>query len=590
MDVTHSYLEIANIIKQNKINILLQPIVDTANGPALGYEALSRGPSSSRLHAPLHLFEAAEQAGLLPDLELTCIEAALAKFSQLDLKCYLFINLSAKAINQIAIKAILALLNHYQVAPQQLVLELTEQYQIEDPISMQAKVKQIKQSGIAIAIDDLGAGYSGLRTWSELQPDFIKVDRYFASGLDKDPIKRQFLRSICQLAYQVNCKMIVEGIERVQELKVTQSMGIQYCQGYLFSPPQDVPVSSRRWSHLLLNKNQDTNAFTQHIGSLLLPCIPIAPNTKANEVMERFLAEPELSCLPVVEQQRPLGLIKRQDLLNLFSSRYGRELYGRKPINELMHTQPLIVESSLDLTQVSTQLTENDALELELNFIISRNGIYEGIGAIRDLMRELTQYQLKLARHANPLTLLPGNVPINQTLQQYLRQGGGFKVAYFDLNHFKPFNDCYGYSKGDEAISLLADILKQQLHKDQNFLGHVGGDDFIALLREANWQASCERVIAEFDQKITQLYKPKHLLQQGISGLDREGQTRFFPIMGLAVGVVSIPENYTGSSEYITELASQAKKQAKQSQHSQLYILSEHILQARLPEATKLLA
>ncbi|MCE2573412.1 GGDEF domain-containing protein [Motilimonas eburnea] len=590
MDVTPSYREIEHIINHHKINILLQPIVDTANGPALGYEALSRGPSSSRLHAPLHLFEAAEQAGLLPQLELACIEAALIKFSQLDLKCYLFINLSAKAISDIEITAIIELLKRYQVAPQQLVLELTEQYQIEDPISMQTKVKQIKQSGIAIAIDDLGAGYSGLRTWSELQPDFIKVDRYFASGLDKDPIKRQFLRSICQLAYQVNCKMIVEGIERVQELKVTQSMGIQYCQGYLFSPPQDVPVSSRRWSHLLLNKSKDTNAFAQHIGSLLLPCAPIAPHTCANEAMERFLAEPELSCLPVVEQQRPLGLIKRQDLLNLFSSRYGRELYGRKPIHELMQTQPLIVESSLDLTQVSTQLTENDALELELNFIICRNGLYEGIGAIRDLMRELTQYQLKLARHANPLTLLPGNVPINQTLQQYLRQGGGFKVAYFDLNHFKPFNDCYGYSKGDEAISLLADILKQQLHKDQNFLGHVGGDDFIALLRDANWQVCCEQVITEFDHRITNLYKPQHLIQQGIKGIDRNGQSSFFPIMGLAVGVVSIPDNYTGSIEQITELASQAKKYAKQHPNSQLHTLAEHWLQPQSAAATKLLA
>ncbi|MCE2593719.1 GGDEF domain-containing protein [Motilimonas cestriensis] len=573
MEIKFKNSEIEQIIEQRKITILLQPIVDTFNGPALGYEALSRGPSNSRLHAPLQLFQAAEDAHLLPQLELTCIEAALEKFKKLDLKSYLFINLSAKAFSLVDIQDIERLLNRYQVAPQQLVLELTEQHQIDCHASMQLKIRQIKERGIAIAIDDLGAGYSGLRTWSELQPDFIKVDRYFASGLDKDPIKRQFLRSICQLAYQVNCKMIVEGIERPQELKITQSMGIQYCQGYLFSPPQDDPARSHQWAHLLLTKNTVKSAFAQQIGSLLLYCEPALPTALANEIMERFLANPALNCIPVVENQRAIGLVKRQDLLNLFSGRYGRELYGRKRISELMYRQPLIVESNMDLTQVSTQLTENTELDLELNFIICNNGHYLGIGAIRDLMRQLTQYQLKLARHANPLTLLPGNVPVNQTLQQYLRQGASFQIAYFDLNNFKPFNDCYGYSKGDEAINLLANILKDKLKKDHNFLGHVGGDDFVALLRDADWKACCQQVIDEFDNKIISLYKSQHISQNGITGVDRKGQRSFFPIMGLAVGIVCIPNNFHGSAEKLTEYASLAKKYAKESNQSQMYLL-----------------
>jgi FOG: EAL domain len=90
-----------------------------------------------------------------------------------------------------------------------------------------------------VAIDDLGAGNSGLRLWSELRPDFVKLDIYFAANIDSDGTKRQFVASLCDLAGKLGCKMILEGVERKEEYQVARQIGIQYCQGYLFGKPAD---------------------------------------------------------------------------------------------------------------------------------------------------------------------------------------------------------------------------------------------------------------------------------------------------------------------------------------------------------------
>jgi diguanylate cyclase (GGDEF)-like protein len=194
------------------------------------------------------------------------------------------------------------------------------------------------------------------------------------------------------------------------------------------------------------------------------------------------------------------------------------------------------------------------------------------MGNLRDLLKRLTALKIQNAQYANPLTLLPGNVPINNEVDALLKSTADFHVAYFDLNNFKPFNDCYGYSKGDQVIRLLGDLLTRFIDNDRNFIGHVGGDDFVVIFRTLDWQLSCERIIREFDQEVRSFYLPKDLQTEGIWSTDRKGVRSFFPLLGLAIGVVH-PDPYKCESFHeVAELAAMAKKEAKRSADSLLFI------------------
>src|SRR5690606_35871576 len=132
------------------------------------------------------------------------------------------------------------------------------------------------------------------------------------------------------------------------------------------------------------------------------------------------------------------------------------------------------------------------------DFIITGTaGSYLGIGTSHDLLRELTEVQITAARHANPLTQLPGNVPVNLHIEFLLASEVSFCACYADLDNFKPFNDVFGYVHGDEIIQLTGQLLCAHASSG-DFVGHIGGDDFLVLWRSADWDARCHALLEAF--------------------------------------------------------------------------------------------
>jgi diguanylate cyclase (GGDEF)-like protein len=170
---------------------------------------------------------------------------------------------------------------------------------------------------------------------------------------------------------------------------------------------------------------------------------------------------------------------------------------------------------------------------------------------------------VEAARHANPLTFLPGNVPTSQHLQRLLQRGGGFVACYADLNHFKPFNDHYGYWKGDEMIRLMARVAQKHCDKRKDFLGHIGGDDFVMLLQSSDWHQRCTRMVEEFSQGAIQLFDPEDRLRGGIMAEDRYGVERFFPCTTVSIGVVRVEVGMFKRAEDVANAAAVAKSRAK---------------------------
>ncbi len=571
-----------NILDNGSLTPLFQPIVSLKENKIYGYEALIRGPSDSPLHSPINLFDAASRNGRLAELDLLCREIAITKFGQLKLDEKLFINTIPEVLLQQDYQHGLTLdfIKKVGLSAKQVVIELTEQYPINDYKLMRDATDHYREMGFSIAIDDLGAGYSGLRTWSEIQPDFVKLDRHFIQDIHLDKNKRQFVQSMIDIAKGVNCQVIGEGIEVREEYLTSNAINIDFAQGYYFGRPA-AEVKRHIETELFAKRKPPTNLNTYYprentlVRSLLINIPPLASTDSVNHAGERFQKSPELSGLPILKTDGTVaGMIWRNEFMTLFASRYGRELHGRKPVSLFIGTEPTITDIDFPLKELSKKITSQDSSIQYGLFVITENGKYRGLGSLMDLLKQITNMQITTARHANPLTGLPGNVPISEHTTIVIDEARDTVMCYFDLDNFKPYNDIYGYGKGDQVIRKTASLLMEYTDSELDFVGHVGGDDFVILFESENWQQRCSEILSAFTALLSELYKPEHIDEQGMMAQDRQGNNVFYPLLSLSIGAVSVLDFPTITTEAdLSEYATKAKSMAKKSTGNSLYQL-----------------
>lgn len=166
---------------------------------------------------------------------------------------------------------------------------------------------------------------------------------------------------------------------------------------------------------------------------------------------------------------------------------------------------------------------------------------------------------------ANPLTGLPGNHVISRQIDAAIQAGSPFAACYADLDHFKAYNDEYGFEAGDQVIKKLAEILAGVLREKArtSFLGHIGGDDFFFLVDLESFEASCREMIRRFDICIPHHYKEEHRQRGYIESISRQGDPVRYPIMTLSVGVVTNSQRSFSDAMQVSNLAAEMKKYAK---------------------------
>ncbi|MCK9395042.1 MAG: GGDEF domain-containing protein [Methylobacter sp.] len=570
--------EIINILDDKLLTPHFQPIVSLNQKKILGYEALIRGPSDSPLHSPFNLFTTAERFNLSTRLEFLCREITIQHYADLDIKEKLFINASPLVLLQPEFKKgeTLRLLDQYDVNPRSVVIELTEHKPADNYEIMRASAKHYRSMGFEIALDDLGAGYSGLRLWAELLPEYVKIDKHFIHGLHDDPIKLNFVRSIQSMAISLNCSVIAEGIETEDEFKAIEKIGITNAQGYYFARPTAIPVKEINKALFAIDQTKDykpvpfNNATTAvHI---IRDIAPISAKTTISDVMNLFHHNSELTILPLVDDNLASGIIFRDKFLTkLFSSRYGIDLHGKNQIKTFIENTPLCIDKNMPIDLVSKQLTS--LMTNDPAFIITQNGEYMGIGTLLDLLAEFTRQQIDNAKHANPLTLLPGSVPINNQINQLLANKTPFGFGYFDLDNFKPFNDVYSYDAGDDIIKAVANTLTKYIPAESGRIGHIGGDDFIVIFTCNDWLIRCENILEAFKNTVPAYYSDKDIKAGGIHTENRTGEKCFFPLISLSIGLVDpVSTSLCHSHVDIADLASEAKKMAKKITGNSLFI------------------
>ncbi len=297
--------------------------------------------------------------------------------------------------------------------------------------------------------------------WSEVRPEFVKIDKHFIHGIADDRMKYHFVRAMQGLAESCNASIVAEGIKRCEDFAVVRDLGIACAQGYFVARPVNSP--ERHLSPTVVQALAQKNLGLSPAGApmatainLLRPVSPTPLDASNESVMARFEADTELDVLPVVRGDLPVGLINRHTLFERFARPFQRELFGRASCAQFMDHAPLVVDQQATAQELAMMLALAPKHHLFDGFIITGEGKYLGVGSSHDLMAMITEIQISAARYANPLTQLPGNVPINEYIDRMLAAGKGFVVAYLDVDNFKPYNDTYGYRRGDDVNREIA--------------------------------------------------------------------------------------------------------------------------------------
>lgn len=560
------------IIDRGLLHPVFQPIIDFRLRSILGFEALIRGPESSALHAPAALFAAARATGRMADLEHACREASLRAFAGLRLPGRLFLNVTPGVLltPQWMNGATQRLLSELGIAENRIVIELTENQQVTDLPEMQDALLHFRGRGFQIAIDDLGEGFANLRMWSDVRPEFVKIDRHFIDGIADDRMKYHFVRAMQDLGESCNATLVAEGLERQEDFACVRDMGIACGQGFFIARPVAQPQPTLSANVLgALSRNQvilsplASPSERSPIARDLLRSIRPVPRDASNEyVVSRFEADPSLDVLPVVDGVRPIGMINRHSMVDRFSRPFRRELFGRKSCQQFMDTAPLIVDQGASVQELAMMLAVAPKHYLFDGFIVTGEGAYLGVGSSHDLMATITEMQIRAARHANPLTQLPGNVPINEHVDRMLETGHPFVVAYVDIDNFKPFNDHFGYRRGDDLILILAQQIRAGVDGRLDFVGHIGGDDFFVVFQSDDWLSRCEAIVRDFSAAVVATVGSGHA-GAGYLAENRRGESQLHPLPTLSVGVVQVAPGECDSHHEVAAAASMAKKHAK---------------------------
>ena len=231
-------MNLREIIETRNITTLYQPIVLMKTGKILGFEALTRGPVGTEYEHPEFLFKVARKFNLTMELEELCIKNAIEMSKHWNDEILLFINIESSTITNL-IKPegdmIVPLLNNNK----NVILEITERNAIENLSLFKKLLDYLRQAGLKFALDDVGNGYACLELIAYLKPEYVKIDGKLVSGISRDFLKKEIVKTFVDFSRKMGSKVIAEAIEIPEDCKIVDNINVEYAQGFYFSKPRE---------------------------------------------------------------------------------------------------------------------------------------------------------------------------------------------------------------------------------------------------------------------------------------------------------------------------------------------------------------
>jgi len=563
------------IIEHKQIRTVFQPIISLKDGIILGHEALSRITCDSAIEDTERLFLAAAQYNLLWNLELLCRTTALEAAYKFMIPPYdkmLFLNVNPNTMHSDNFKKGFTkdFLKQFKMQPQNIIFEITERNVISDMNGFLTTIDHYRSQDYKIAIDDAGAGYSGLNLISDINPNYLKLDMKLIHDIDTDSLKYALVKGMVELSKASQITLIAEGIETPEELGTLINLGVQYGQGYLLQRPStEILEINGEILNMIEELNKKTiesfidNITNVSIDNLCTYTITVSAKETANYVYNMFHQNTDLLELCIVENEIPLGIVTHEQLAYKMSGNFGYSLYQNKLIEELMDRDFLSVDYQTPISSVSYQAMSRPNNKLYNFLVVTKNGKYIGTVTVKDLLQKATEIEVDNAKHQNPLSGLPGNLSIEKKLNHCVMNNRECSVAYIDIDNFKAYNDVYGFENGDLIIKLLAAILKNNI-ANEHFIGHIGGDDFVVIMNCIVTENYFEKILNQFEQKVLNFYNQKDIQTGYITTVNRRGETENFPLLSITMVVINSNKHNFRDVYELTETLAKKKKEAKQ--------------------------
>lgn len=575
--------ELDKIIKNQYIRTVFQPIISLRDGNILGHEALSRIDCESKICDTEQLFQLASKYNRLWDLELVCRKKSLEMAFHYMKPPYdkkLFINVNPLVIHDKKFKEGFTkeYLNTYRISPENIVFEITERNAVKDMESFQRVIEHYKEQRYEIAIDDAGAGYSGLNLISDICPHYLKLDMKLIRNIHKDRIKYALVKSMIELSDITKISIIAEGIESEDELGALVNLGVQYGQGYFIQKPNEevIPIN-QEVINLLRDMNRKKNhVYGEQMDRVYIDHISkrgtaIPPTKKVEQVFDMFRSQDDLYGLCVVQDEKVLGILTRDKLMLKLSGRYGFSLNQKKEITAVMDNEYLEVDYQTPISAVSYVAMERPNNKLYDFIVVTKEGKYHGIVTVKDILQKAMEIDVANAKLQSPLTGMPGNAVIEQQIIRCITERRKYCVMYLDMDNFKAYNDVYGFEKGDLVIKCLAKTIRE-IAGSRIFSGHIGGDDFVIILPDYNYREIGEAIISCFSDNIHYFYNKEDVDNGYITAINRHGYTERFPLISLTIAVVSNEYETYDNLYQLTEKLAQIKKMGKLIEGNSIYM------------------
>ncbi len=564
----------------HSLEMAFQPIVNNQSGHIYGYEALMRGQKNLGFDTISQVLEHARENKIADKLYLMLLEKSLMKLKSLN-NCQtykLFYNLDGRALEQNPNlhEETYKLLKKYHIAPQSLILEFSETFNYTSAAYFSKMVANHRKYGINFAIDDFGRGYSELQLIYDFRPEIIKIDRYFVSGMVTDNRKRLFVSNIINLAHVLGIRVVVEGVETVEEYELSWQLGGDLIQGFFVARPSLSPADygeGFKNIHTLVKHQAKTIKETNNIVDERIEKFKtLGINSSLDEVFEAFRYSKNQTVFPILsEQGEPKGIILEREMKEYTYSPYGRDLLKNtnfsKGLSEFIRKCPILDRNATteEILGVSTYDEGSKGI------IITENDKYYGFLSSRALLSITNDKRLNAALDKNPLSKLPGNITISEHIETCLQSGtDSHHICYLDFDNFKPFNDNYGFKEGDRTIMMFAELLRETFSNRCDLIGHIGGDDFFLSLKNHDPDELLHTLTElrnSFARNAESLYNYRDRTQGYIFAKDRSGTPKKFPLLSVSIGVLKVSSDNQDFSDYdsLIRHVTVLKKKAKSS-------------------------
>ncbi|MGE3107520.1 MAG: EAL domain-containing protein [Phycisphaerales bacterium] len=516
------------LVKTRNVRAAFQPIVDLQDGTIVAFEALARPGAESGFSNPGELFEHAALHGMLWPLEEVTRRVSVESANGWPANTRLFLNCTPDVVVDPRFRAeIEAMLGpESALCANQVVLEITELSDEQFVDGLHEQAMALRKLGVEIAIDDVGAGASGLNRIMLLRPQWLKLDREFIRSIDTDVFKQNMVRFFVHFAKLSCVNVIAEGVEKREELAMVASLGVRFAQGFFLARPAtraqiDDPGYAAelrdRWSTLEPVLSAVPGRAT--LRRMCQPATVVQSTSTIGEVAGMLLRKAGVPGVVVQCGRRFVGWCSRDRVLaeaRLAGSR--REISAITLVGTCTLSPEAAIHDALQLVSV------REEAELLQPVVLSELGEVVGVVNVRDILDAAVLESRTAFGGRVPLTGLPGRAKADQFIDELVGHSVALQLpmdfgadspatpvaparsptdaAFIDIRHFTDYNAAFGYELGDQLIRTLGDLLRDiVVQTEATFrVFHLGDDRFVVMGPPPLLEQRVRAVMSEFDR------------------------------------------------------------------------------------------